>query len=272
MRMSFANRVILITGGASGVGRELALQLARKGAKIGIIDRNALMLESLGEALPDSALVDADVTDRAGLEAGLKKVRQQLGPIDILIASAGLGFETSALNFHAGEFERLIDVNLTGVANSVAAVLPEMLERRQGHIVGISSLASFRGLPLLLGYCASKAGLNALLDGLRVELKPHGIAVTTICPGWIFTPMTADTGIPREEMMSAAYVASQIIKAIRRRRRFLAFPPGMVWRLRLLAWLPFGLGDQLTAVQCKQMLKRRSELKSESIYGTSPPF
>jgi NAD(P)-dependent dehydrogenase (short-subunit alcohol dehydrogenase family) len=262
MKMSFANRVILITGGASGLGRELALQLAHEGARIGTVDWNASMLESLGEVLPDGAMACADVTDRKALQAGLAKVRQQLGPIDVLIACAGLGFETSAISFHADEFERMVNVNLIGVANSVEAVLPEMLERRQGLIVGISSLASLRGLPLLLGYCASKAGLNALLDGLRVELKPHGIAVTTICPGWIFTPMTIEAGIPKEQMMSASYAASKIIGAVRRRQRFLAFPPKTLWQLRLLTWLPFGLGDHLTAAQCKQMLKRRTKLQT----------
>src|SRR5262245_29946901 len=182
---SFADQVVLITGGASGIGRELALQLAQEGARVAALDINAGMLESLSEVLPGSAIACADVTDRQSLKIGVEKIRQHLGPIDMLIAGAGLGFETSALEFHAEEFERLLKVNLIGVANSVEAVLPEMLKRRTGHIVAISSLASFRGLPLMLAYCASKAGVNALMDGLRVEVKPFGICATTICPGWI---------------------------------------------------------------------------------------
>jgi NAD(P)-dependent dehydrogenase (short-subunit alcohol dehydrogenase family) len=254
----FANRVILITGAASGIGRELALQFSEEGAKIGAVDLNASMLESLAEAVPPGCYASAlaDVTERASLLLAVEKIRQQLGPVDMLVASAGLGFETSALNFHAEEFERLLKVNLIGVANSVEAVLPEMLARRQGHIVGISSLASYRGLPLLLAYCASKAGVNAFMDGLRVELKPHGISVTTVCPGWIRTPMTADLAIPGEEMMDVSYAAVRIIKAVRQERRFLAFPTSTAWQLRLLTWLPFGLGDRLTAARTRRLQKR----------------
>jgi NAD(P)-dependent dehydrogenase (short-subunit alcohol dehydrogenase family) len=256
--MTFANQVVAITGAASGIGRELALLLSQEGAKIGAIDLNGAMLESLLEVLPAGAIARADVTDRDSLRKGVDYVRQQLGPIDLLIAGAGLGFETSAVDFHAEDFERLIKVNLIGVANSVEAVLPEMLQRGSGHIVGISSMASYRGLPLMLAYCASKAGVNALMDGLRVELKPHGIVITTVCPGWVRTPMTADVAIPKDEMMSVTYAATQIIRAIRQQRRFYAFPLHTVWQLKLLTWLPFGLGDRLAAAQMRKIAKLRT--------------
>src|SRR5207245_2000808 len=100
--------------------------------------------------------------------------------IDLLIANAGIGIETSALAFRAEDIEAQIRVNLIGVANSIEAVLPAMLARRRGHLAAISSLASYRGLPKMAGYCASKAGVNALLDAVRVEVRSHGIAVTTI--------------------------------------------------------------------------------------------
>jgi short-subunit dehydrogenase len=136
-------------------------------------------------------------------------------------------------------------VNLLGVANSVAAVLPGMLQRRRGHLVAISSLASYRGLPLMAGYCASKAGVNALLDALRVELRPHGISVTTICPGWIRTPLTANVRVPMRGMMEVDAAARQIARAIRRRVPFFAFPRSGVWPVRLLRWLPSGVSDWL---------------------------
>jgi short-subunit dehydrogenase len=121
-----------------------------------------------------------------------------------------------------------------------------MLERKCGHIVGISSLASYRGLPRMLGYCAGKAGVSSLMDGLRVELKPHGITVTTICPGWINTALAKIVAVPANQLMELPVAADKIIAAIRRRRSYYAFPAFMVRRVRLLKWLPCGLSDWLT--------------------------
>ena len=131
------------------------------------------------------------------LRAAVKEVESKLGPVDILIANAGIGMENSALSFRGEDFEAQVRVNLIGVANSVAAVLPGMIERKRGHLVAISSLASYRGLPLMAGYCASKSGVNALFESLRLELAPLGIDTTIICPGWIKTPLTAHIGVPK---------------------------------------------------------------------------
>jgi short-subunit dehydrogenase len=120
-----------------------------------------------------------------------------------------------------------------------------MRRRRSGHLVALSSLASYCGLPRMAGYCASKAGVNALLDALRVELKPLGIAVTTICPGWVRTPLTAPIGLPASHMMEVDEAVRRMVRAIAARRPFLAFPAGNVWRVRLLRYLPRPLRDWL---------------------------
>jgi NAD(P)-dependent dehydrogenase (short-subunit alcohol dehydrogenase family) len=145
----------------------------------------------LAAELPGSRFASAvgDVTDREALGKAVMQLREKLGPVDIVVPNAGIGLENPAVPFSAADFEAQIRVNLLGVANTVEAVLPEMLERKRGQIVGISSLASYRGLPHMLGYCASKSAVNALMEGMRVELKPHGINVTIICPGWIRTPL-----------------------------------------------------------------------------------
>jgi NAD(P)-dependent dehydrogenase (short-subunit alcohol dehydrogenase family) len=245
---SFANRVVLVTGAGSGLGRQLAIMLAKEGAFVAGIDLHPQPLAALAAELPEGrfAWSVADVNDRLVLCKAVSHLGSQLGPIDLLIASAGIGLENSALAFRAEDFEAQVRVNLIGVANSVEAVLPGMLERRRGQLAAISSLASYRGLPRMLGYCASKAGLNALLEGLRVELKPFGITVTTICPGWIRTPMTATVEIPASELMELPDAAQRILTAIRRRRSFYAFPPSTAWRVRLLRWLPCGPSDWLT--------------------------
>ncbi|MBV9121886.1 MAG: SDR family NAD(P)-dependent oxidoreductase [Planctomycetes bacterium] len=244
---AFAHQVVLITGAGSGLGRALALTLAGAGARVGAIDLTPEPLLSLAAQVPGQNLAwaSADVTDRPGLRAAVAQLEKTLGPVDLLIANAGIGKETSALDFHAETVAEMVNVNLLGVANSIDAVLPGMLERRRGHLAAISSLASYRGMPQMAGYCASKAGLNALLDSLRVELKAHGIAVTTICPGWLRTPMTADLNRTLPFILEADQAARLIVEALRRRRPFYAFPPPSAWRVRLLGLLPCGLSDWL---------------------------
>ncbi len=245
--MSFANRVILITGAASGLGRQLALTLAAEGAALAAVDLQPEPLATLTAELPKTRLATAvaDVTDRPSLCAAVAQLERQLGPTDVLFANAGIGRETSALDFRAEDVEAQIRVNLIGVANSVEAVLPGMLARKSGHLVTISSLASYRGLPKMAGYCASKAGVSALMDALRVELEPCGISVSTICPGWVRTPLTANIDVPHLYMMEVGDAARRIVEAVRRKRAFFAFPPAAAWRVWLLRWLPCRTSDGL---------------------------
>jgi short-subunit dehydrogenase len=160
------------------------------------------------------------------------------------------------LNLKAQDVAALINVNLLGVVNSVAAVLPRMLERRRGHIAAISSLASFRGLPRLLGYCASKAGVNSFLEGLRLEVKSRGIEVTIVCPGWIRTPITAGLRLPMPQIMEADHAARRIVRALHQRKRFYAFPTSLAWQLRLLGWLPAAISDWFLAWMIRAAKKK----------------
>ncbi len=255
---SFANRVVLITGAGSGIGRQLALTLAAEGAKIAAIDLQAASLDALAMDLKGKPVAHstADVTDTRAVAAAVEQLEAKLGPTDILIASAGIGRETSALDLHAEDVADHIRINLIGVSNSIAAVLPGMRQRRQGHLVAISSLASYRGLPRMAGYCASKAGVNALMDSLRVELKPFGIAATTLCPGWIRTPMTANIDVPNVPMMTVEAAVRRMVEAIRARKTFVAFPGGLVWQARLLRYLPLRAGDWLAAQVLRRILNK----------------
>jgi short-subunit dehydrogenase len=243
----FTNQVALITGAGSGIGRQLALDLAQEGAAVGLLDLKAEPLDSVAAELAGKrfACAVADVTDRDSLGKAIVQLEGQLGPIDLLFASAGIGMETSALNFRAADIEALIKVNLLGVANSIEAVLPGMIKRRRGHLVGISSLASYRGLPLMAGYCASKAGLNAMLDALRVELYRYNVHVSTVCPGWVRTPMTANVQLALRNLMDVSEASRRILGAVRKKRPFYAFPWNTVRHVRLLAWLPPSWGDWL---------------------------
>jgi NAD(P)-dependent dehydrogenase (short-subunit alcohol dehydrogenase family) len=255
---AFADRVVLITGAASGIGRELAKQLSTLGAKIGALDLQTEPLTTLAAELggrPYASAI-ADVTDRAALTAAVASLEQTLGPADVMIAGAGIGSETLAVADHAADIEATIRVNLIGLSNSFSAVLPGMVARKRGQLVALSSLASFSGIPRMAGYCASKAGVNALCDAYRVELKEHGIAVTTLCPGFIRTPMTDHLDVPKLELPDAV---RRMISAIAARKAYAAFPFGSTFQVRLLRYLPTFLRDWLAGRWAKQVFLKKPE-------------
>jgi NAD(P)-dependent dehydrogenase (short-subunit alcohol dehydrogenase family) len=245
--VSFSDRVVLITGAASGIGRQLALALADAGARIAALDRQEEALRRLLDDLKGkpSAYAVADVTDLAAMRSAVAHLEAQLGPTDLLVASAGIGIETPADPFRAEDYAAQIQVNLIGVINTLDPVLPGMCQRGRGHIAVLSSMASYRGLPHMGGYCASKAGVNSLLDAIRVELRPRGIDVTTICPAWIRTPLTTPLGLPDKELMELEDAVRLIVEAIRLRKPFVAFPRGTAWQARLLKYSPRPLADWL---------------------------
>lgn len=257
--MEMEPQVALITGAGSGMGRQLVLDLCRRGWKVAGVDQNPLGLEELEQGLAaeqrDFAWAVADVTESASLAEEIGKLEARLGPIDLLIASAGVWNETHAVGMNAASIARIVGINLVGVSNTIAAVLPGMLARRQGHIAAISSLASYRGLPGQMGYCASKAGLNALMESLWLDVKSHGILVTTICPGHTRTPQAI--GVHKDAcLMPVETAASKILRAIDRRKRFQSFPWTVVAQLRLLRWLPMRLQEWL-------LLKWTKSVKAE---------
>ncbi|MBX9679793.1 MAG: SDR family oxidoreductase [Gemmataceae bacterium] len=237
--------VALITGAASGIGYALALRLAREGYAIAALDRSRDGLVALSDRLAlegrKHAWRVADVVEDSELGQAIGELERDMGPTDVLIPSAGIGIETGSEPYRADLVRKVIEVNLIGVSNTIGAVLPGMLQRRQGHIVGLSSLASFRGMPRMFAYCASKSGLNAMLEGLRAEVEPRGIAVSIVCPGWIRTSMTAEVANRVPNLLELDDAVERILGAVRRRRRYYAFPRRSAYVLRLLRWLPEAL-------------------------------
>ncbi len=252
---SFRDRVVLITGAASGIGRQLAFTLASEGAKIAGLDRQGEALERLTAELKGGVVASgvADVTDLSAVRSVVSQLEGELGPTDLMIASAGIGIETPAETFRAEDFAAQIQVNLIGVINSIDAVLPGMIERKRGHLAALSSIASYRGLPHMGGYCASKAGLNSLFDALRIELRRFRIAVTTICPAWVRTPLTTPLNLPERDMMEVEDAAQLIVRGLRVRKPFLVFPTSTAWQARLLRHTPRPISDWLTRQWARRM-------------------
>ncbi len=191
---TFANQVAVITGASSGIGWALAKALAADGCKVGLIARRQEQLAELAKEIEQAggiaAFAPADVAERQPTLDAIHTVAAKLGPVDLLIANAGVGAPTVLEPFNVHDVEKMFRVNVLGVIYAIEAVLPEMLQRGRGHLAAVSSMAAYKGLPGESGYSASKAAVNVYMEGLRIQLRDRGIAVTTICPGFVKTPMT----------------------------------------------------------------------------------
>jgi short-subunit dehydrogenase len=248
--MYWQDKVVLITGASSGVGRGLALELARRGASVGLLARRADALQEIVreiEANGGRALaMPVDVRDAGAMREATRELGETFGPIDLLIANAGIGATTYAVDLCEKEVAELVNVNVLGAVNSVTAVIPGMVKRGRGHLVAISSLAAYRGLPKSAAYCASKAGVSALFESLRIDLRGTGVDVTIIHPGFIKTPLTAG----RKRMpflMELETAVKKIVRAIEKRKRSYAFPWQLANIVRVGMLLPNPLYDWIAA-------------------------
>jgi len=186
-------RVAVVTGAASGMGQAIGRRLAARGHRVALLDLDG---DGAGRVAEDCraqggrALArKVDVADRAAIDEALGDVRKELGPIEIMVTSAGLDAFASFTEISAAAWDRMIAVNLTGTFHCLQSAVPDMLAARWGRIVTISSSSAQSGAPRMAHYVASKGGVVALTRALALELAPHGITVNTIPPGFIDTPM-----------------------------------------------------------------------------------
>jgi short-subunit dehydrogenase len=245
--------VAIVTGASSGIGRALALQLGAEGYRVGLIARRREELEAVSSMIVTAGGVAlsavADVGDRPALRAAIAEIENRLGPADVMVANAGFGAPTQLDPLNTADVEQTIRVNILGVIYSIEAVLPGMIARKRGHLLAISSLGAFKGLPGESAYCASKAAVNAYMEGLRIALRSKGVVVTTVCPGFVETPMTPmDSAMPF--LMSADAAARRIAQRIIRRRGGVArFPLPMSILMSLIARLPDAIVACLVRVE-----------------------
>ncbi|MBM4001940.1 MAG: SDR family NAD(P)-dependent oxidoreductase [Planctomycetes bacterium] len=253
-RAFWREKVVLITGASSGLGLALARHCHAAGARVGLIARRVELLQAHCEELSRQggrcAWHAADVRSREELERAVAALELALGPCEVMIANAGIYRRTNATCWATAAAEDVFAVNLAGVVNAIGCVLPGMVERDRGNIVAISSLLAFSGYPGAAAYSASKMAVLRLLDGLRIDLRKSGIRVTTVCPGYVDTPMITDRERAElRSLVSAPIAAKKIAAAIEAGRPMLVFPRSMYWLLRLAGLLPYRLLDTILGRQ-----------------------
>ncbi len=241
---------VLLTGAAHGIGRATAMALARRGTPLGLIDRDGPALAALAQELEDSgatvAEAVADVTDRDAMQRAVATITARIGPIEVLVACAGIGTLTLVPNLDIATLRHTLDVNVVGVAQSIEAVLPGMVARGRGHLIAVASVAGYRGFPWMISYSASKAALIAYLEAMRPGLSRRGVTVTTVCPGFVRTRLS--TNVPYRQpvkMIEPEDAARHLVRAVERRPRNCIFPWDMRIGVAILKYMPDPFFDRL---------------------------
>lgn len=233
----FRDRAVLITGASSGIGAELAREVVRRGGRAGLIARREDRLAELARELEDrsgrenaAAWAAADVRDGEALEDALDATAEALGGADVVVANAGYSIVEKPRKHKPGRALNLYDVNLMGFLRTLDWALPRFVERQDGHLVGVSSVASFFGAPGTSSYCGSKAAMRIHLQGLRVTLKKHGVRVTTICPGFVESELTDEYEGKMPFLWPTDRAVRKIADSIEKNRGEVVFP----WQMKVL--------------------------------------
>ncbi len=239
---------VIITGASSGIGEALAVYYAGQGASLGLVARRRACLDDLNRRLGGQhACYALDVTDAPALHAAAADFLARFGAPDIVIANAGVSAGTlTECEEDLAAFRRVMDTNVFGMAATFAPFIPAIKAAGgQRRLVGIASVAGIRGLPGAEAYSASKAAAITYLESLRLEMRPYGIRVVTIAPGYIETPMTAVNPYKMPFLLPAQQAAERFAAAIRRGTGYVVIPWQMGIVAKLLRLLPNWLYDRL---------------------------
>jgi len=240
---------VVISGASGGLGLALARHYLERGAIVAAFARRGELLQALAAEFPDQVFCyTLDVRDAPAVQHAANDFAACVGCPDVVIANAGVSAGT--LTEYAEDldaFQQVMDINVLGMVKTFQPFVAAMREAKQGTLVGIASVAGFRGLPGAGAYSASKSAAISYLESLRVELHDSGVKVVTICPGYIRTPMTAINPYPMPFMLEADEAARRMARAIERQTAFTVIPWQMGLTGRMLRLLPRWLYDRLFA-------------------------
>ncbi len=238
---------IFITGASSGIGESLARHYASQGAQLGLVARRADWLEKVAAGIsPRPEVYICDVRDVGQLKSAANQFIEKHGVPDIVIANAGVSRGTlTEIEDDLAAFQEMFDINVMGMVNTFHPFVDAMKTKGSGTLVGIASVAGFRGIPGGGAYSASKAAAISYCESLRVELRPSGISVVTICPGYIRTPMTAVNKFKMPFLIDVDQAVIRFARAIDAKTSFTVIPWTMGIAGRVLRILPNWIYDRL---------------------------
>ena len=227
--MKVRDKSVFVTGASRGIGAAVAIAAAARGARVGVIARSANDLDGVLTRLEGrGATAVADVSDASAVSAALQTLAGELGPVDVLVANAGIGAYGPFADIEPEEIERLVQVNVLGTIYAIREVLPGMIARRRGHIVTIGSIAGRIGSPFEAVYSATKFAGVGLTEALAVEVEPYGIGVSIVNPGPVETNFGVARGHPydreRPKPVPAEDVADAVVDAIEQNKREVYVP------------------------------------------------
>jgi len=240
----------ILTGASSGIGLDLARELARRGYDLALLARRAELLDGLARELQSlgaqAVAIACDVTDGAAVRDAARRAEEALGgPFELAIANAGVSIPNHVSRFNIADAEQVIRVNVLGVMYLYDAVVGGMLARKRGRFVGIASIAGLRGLPTSGPYSASKAAVQAFLEAARIELLPYGVGVTTVNPGFVVTEMTAKNRFHMPFLLRSPKAARIIADGIERGKRLIEFPRRMSLIMRIARLIPDAIYERM---------------------------
>lgn len=230
---------VWITGASTGIGRALALRLARDGWRVAASARSQDKLEELVAEAPDQITAFAlDVTDLARVKQVHGAIETAMGPLDLVVLAAGTYTRDGAFGFSAKTAHTMIAANLEGTCNALEPALAAMMARGRGQIAVVASVTGYAALPGAATYSATKAGLNSLVEAMKPEAARRNVLLSVINPGFVDTPLTAKNDFPMPFMISADTAAGIIARGLYARKAEIAFPWQMVLAMKTLRALP----------------------------------
>lgn len=250
--MDLNNKIILITGASSGIGHELAFQLASYKCKLILIARRKELLDGLSEKIKSKcevAVYQSDVSDKNHTISTYNDIIKKFGRIDLAILNAGLDQKTRITNFNSDDAVKTMGVNFFGLVNWIELLIPVFMNEKRGMIVGVTSLADARGFPGSGYYCASKAAASHLLESLRVDLKKYNVKVITVKPGFVKTPMTDKNQFYMPFLMDVEKAVKIIIRGIMKEKSLIEFPLRTKAAARIVKCLPQPLFEAIFALR-----------------------
>jgi short-subunit dehydrogenase len=247
--MILQNATVWLIGASSGIGAALAPALVAQGARLAISSRREEELNTVADAAALKGrrplVKPLDVTDLDAMRQLYGDLVAEWGKVDVLLYNAGTWAQAEATNFNTEQAVNQVNVNFLGLIRAVGTVMPDMIARRSGEIVGMASVAGYAGFPRAAAYSSSKAGVNAFLQSLRIELHRFGVGVTTINPGFVKTDLTDRNSFPMPFMITSETAADSIIKGLLEGDTEIHFPKRLSWPLKVYTALPRPIYERL---------------------------